>query len=453
MQGKATETKQEKAMKISSPFVSIDLDGGREAAAAALAPDAAAAPAAAPKSRRGFWPFFFTSNQSGDSASEVTTKAGEKKDATSSVTKGETPLYPAPRLSIDFSTLNEHALPSTVRDDDDKSDADDGTPGAKKKKPIRKLKAFKRHLFHPRTKPQKAVCGIFWILVAAAIACFFVFAVPPLTKHVLVPLVERVKETMSTPAICAMSFFAMALFPIAFLPHKLFIWILTFVMGTGPALGIAFAGTAVGMALPFLLAKTVMRNRAEKWAKSYVWSATLAETIKEAGPFKSVFLIRLSFLPYNLMNYVLALSPDIHFWKYWIASILGNAPEVVLHVFLGRTLENVFAMVKSPHKQSPGQLAAAVVPLVAALVVALGGIFYGRRALKKVRAARAEHAAQEAAEEAIEKGEGSSGSVVVEVGSTTRKASTPSTKTKTKVTPVPPPSSSSSPDVEMTGSK
>ena len=104
--------------------------------------------------------------------------------------------YPQPRLSVDLSsTLNQHASPATIRDDDE-SETADGTI-----KPIRKLKALRRHILHPRTKRQKAVCGIFWIVLIAAAVCFLIWGLPPLTKKVLVPLLEKVKEKMSRPAI------------------------------------------------------------------------------------------------------------------------------------------------------------------------------------------------------------------------------------------------------------
>ena len=109
--------------------------------------------------------------------------------------------YPQPRLSVDLSsTLNQHALPATLRDESDDEDAA-GTTTGKAKKPIRKLKAFRRHLLHPRTKRQKAVCGIFWIVLVAATVCFLIWGLPPLTKKVLVPFLEEIKTKMSRPAI------------------------------------------------------------------------------------------------------------------------------------------------------------------------------------------------------------------------------------------------------------
>jgi len=109
--------------------------------------------------------------------------------------------YPQPRLSVDLSsTLNQHALPATLRDESDDEDAA-GTTTGKAKKPIRKLKAFRRHLLHPRTKRQKAVCGIFWIVLVAAAVCFLIWGLPPLTKKVLVPFLEEIKTKMSRPAI------------------------------------------------------------------------------------------------------------------------------------------------------------------------------------------------------------------------------------------------------------
>jgi len=354
---------------------------------------------------------------SGKVVPEAEEKARSKSSAppppstTSTTTTPATTPYPQPRLSVDLSTLNQHALPATIRGDE--SDDDDAAAASAsgttiKKKPIRKLKAFKRHLLHPRTKRQKAVCGVFWIVLIAAAVCFLIWGLPPLTKKVLVPILERVKEKMSKPAITAMSFFAITLLPMLFIPFRPFIWILSYAIGAGPAFGVVTAATAVGMTLQFFLSKTLLRERAAKWSQKATWSATLMETVKEAGPFKTVLILRLGPVPYSLLSYCLPLSPDISYLKYIVASVIGHAPDDAMHVFLGASFEGIGSIVKG-EKPTPQKLASVAVPLVAAIAVCIGGTIYGKRAYAKVRAARAEHAAEEAAEEALGGGGGSSG--------------------------------------------
>lgn len=351
-------------------------------------------------------------------SSSSTKPAAEKGSSSTSTSAAVAPApYPQPRLSVDLATLNQHALPATLRGDE--SD-DEAAATTKAKKPIRKLKAFRRHLLHPRTKRQKAVCGVFWILLITAAVCFLIWGLPPLTKKVLVPILERVKTTMSRPAITAMSFFAIALLPICFIPFRPFIWICSYAIGAGPAFGIVTLATTIGMTIQFFLSKTLLRAKATEWSKKATWSSTLMETVKEAGPFKTVLLLRLGPVPYSLLSYCLALSPEISYLKFIVASVVGHAPDNALHVFVGASLESVGSLVKG-EKPKPQKIASIAVPLAAAIAVCIGGTIYGRRAYAKVRAARAEHAAEEAAEEAL------SGSAAAAAGTATTATATAAT--------------------------
>ena len=430
------------------------------------------------------------------SSSSSKPPAEEKGSSTSTSTSTSAvapPRYPQPRLSVDLSsTLNQHALPATLRGDDSDDGGDEaaGTGTATKaKKPIRKLKAFRRHLLHPRTKRQKAVCGIFWIVLVVAAVCFLIWGLPPLTKKVLVPILERVKTTMSRPAIAgvigslffvffpgvkpgkkkkkldpylslslfppptptppekttkAMSFFAIMLLPIVFIPFRPFIWICSYAIGAGPAFGIVTLATTLGMTIQFFLSKTLLRAKATEWSRKATWSSTLMETVKEAGPFKTVLLLRLGPVPYSLLSYCLALSPEISYLKFIVASVIGHAPDNALHVFVGASLESVGSLVKG-EKPKPQKIASVAVPLAAAIAVCIGGTIYGRRAYAKVRAARAEHAAEEAAEEALSgSAAGAAGATVAagaSVGAPASVAAVASNGT--------PPEASASGDVEM----
>ena len=155
----------------------------------------------------------------GEKRGGSSSRVAPDEDATTSLSSSSIPLpaenggstsapapavarYPQPRLTVDLSsTLNQHALPATLRGDESGDEDDAAAAAGKAKKPIRKLKAFRRHLLHPRTRRQKAVCGVFWIVLVAAAVCFIVWGLPPLTKKVLLPFLEEVKTKMSRPAI------------------------------------------------------------------------------------------------------------------------------------------------------------------------------------------------------------------------------------------------------------
>ena len=75
-------------------------------------------------------------------------------------------------------------------------------------------------------------------------------------------------------------------------------------------------------------------------------------------------------------------------------------PDNAMHVFLGASFEGIGSIVKG-EKPTPQRIASVAVPLAAAIAVCIGGTIYGKRAYAKVRAARAGHAAEEAAAEAL----------------------------------------------------
>lgn len=105
----------------------------------------------------------------------------------------------------------------------------------------------------------------------------------------------------------------------------------------------------------------------------------------EAKPWRVVLLLRLSPVPFNLFNYAAAISPDVKFWPYIAASIVGHLPDNAVHVFVGQGLASLTAMISGKAKPTPGSIAAIVIPFVAAVVVVIASVVYGKRALRQVR--------------------------------------------------------------------
>jgi uncharacterized membrane protein YdjX (TVP38/TMEM64 family) len=111
-------------------------------------------------------------------------------------------------------------------------------------------------------------------------------------------------------------------------------------IGAGLAFGLwrgfatVSAGSTLGAALAFLIARYCFRKKVEAVTKENPKFAAMDEAIDQGG-WKMVALLRLSpLLPFNLSNYLYGVT-KIGFWSYLAASWLGMIPGTFLYVYLG----------------------------------------------------------------------------------------------------------------------
>jgi len=104
-----------------------------------------------------------------------------------------------------------------------------------------------------------------------------------------------------------------------------------------PQLWLAFItisiGSTVGAILAFILGKTVMRSWVQGKAQQYPIFQAVDHAIGKKGIYM-VFLLRLSpVIPFNLLNYALALTA-VNLPSYAIASWIGMAPGTFLYIYI-----------------------------------------------------------------------------------------------------------------------
>src|SRR5437773_9908349 len=111
-------------------------------------------------------------------------------------------------------------------------------------------------------------------------------------------------------------------------------------IGAGFAFGLSkgflavSAGSTLGAALAFLVARSIARDRIEAMAKGNDRFQRIDSAIGEQGA-KIIFLLRLSpVIPFNLSNYLYGLT-GVKFWPYVFASWIGMMPATFLYVFIG----------------------------------------------------------------------------------------------------------------------
>jgi len=145
--------------------------------------------------------------------------------------------------------------------------------------------------------------------------------------------------------------------------------ILTLAAGALFGLGVGFitvsAGSTVGAALAFLIARYVARNKVAEIARHNRKFGAIDRAIGEGG-WKIVALLRLSpAIPFNLQNYLYGLTP-VRFWPYVLTSWLAMMPGTFLYVYLGHITK---AAVGGDRARTPAEWAMLGVGLLATIAV------------------------------------------------------------------------------------
>ncbi|KAJ0979631.1 hypothetical protein J5N97_015105 [Dioscorea zingiberensis] len=99
-------------------------------------------------------------------------------------------------------------------------------------------------------------------------------------------------------------------------------------------------GATIGAAAAFLLGRTIGRSYVISKLKDYPKFEAVAIAIQRSG-FKIVLLLRLvPFLPFNMLNYLLSVTP-VSIGEYMMASWLGMMPITLALVYVGTTLKDL----------------------------------------------------------------------------------------------------------------
>ncbi|GJP68718.1 hypothetical protein CLOP_g25381 [Closterium sp. NIES-67] len=99
-------------------------------------------------------------------------------------------------------------------------------------------------------------------------------------------------------------------------------------------------GSTAGATAAFLVGKTIGRSYVSAKLKEYPQFQPVAHAIAKSG-FKIVLLLRLvPILPFNVMNYVLSVTP-ISLSSYVLASWIGMMPTTFTFVYLGTTIKDI----------------------------------------------------------------------------------------------------------------
>jgi uncharacterized membrane protein YdjX (TVP38/TMEM64 family) len=147
--------------------------------------------------------------------------------------------------------------------------------------------------------------------------------------------------------------------------------------------------TYLAAALIFFLGRYLFRQRVLAFIAGHEQFAAL-ETAFNRQPFKLMFLLRLTPLPFAMLSYALSVT-QVRFWPY-----LGAASGILIYnislVYLGFTTKHVAALMSGPTKQSGISYPLLIAGLVISLLVL---VYVAKIAATTINRIKSENAGQD----------------------------------------------------------
>jgi uncharacterized membrane protein YdjX (TVP38/TMEM64 family) len=147
------------------------------------------------------------------------------------------------------------------------------------------------------------------------------------------------------------------------------------------------AGSTLGAALAFLVARFVARDKIEAIAHRSEKFRKIDNAMGKEGA-KLIFLLRLSpVIPFNVSNYFYGLTA-VKFWPYVLASWIGTMPGALLYVYIGVAGKAAVSVAASSEAISHGwqYWTFTSIGLIATIVVIIWVTKIARDALRKAEA-------------------------------------------------------------------
>ncbi|PYJ68224.1 MAG: hypothetical protein DME75_13505 [Verrucomicrobia bacterium] len=144
------------------------------------------------------------------------------------------------------------------------------------------------------------------------------------------------------------------------------------------------AGSTLGAALAFLVARFIARERVAAIAQRNEKFREMDSAIGKQGA-KLIFLLRLSpVIPFNLSNYLYGLSA-VKFWPYVLASWIGMIPGTFLYVYIGTASQAAVSAAAGGEAMKHGwqYWTFMSIGLIATIIVTIWVTKIGHDALKK----------------------------------------------------------------------
>src|SRR5947207_417013 len=178
---------------------------------------------------------------------------------------------------------------------------------------------------------KKSAVGRLMVLIAIVIALFLAMKFLPV-QHWLRNFNDWVDEMGIAGVFIFIGVYAVATVLLA--PGAILTIGAGFAFGFWKGFLAVSAGSTLGAALAFLVARFIARDKVEAIAKRNEKFRKIDDAISKQGA-NLIFLLRLSpLIPFNLSNYFYGLT-GVKFWPYVLASWIGMMPGTFLYVYIG----------------------------------------------------------------------------------------------------------------------
>ncbi|GLJ40205.1 hypothetical protein SUGI_0824750 [Cryptomeria japonica] len=141
-------------------------------------------------------------------------------------------------------------------------------------------------------------------------------------------------------------------------------------------------GSTLGCTAAFLVGKTIGRSYVESKLKDYPQFQAVAIATQRSG-FKIVLLLRLvPLLPFNILNYLLSVTP-VGLGQYMLASWIGMMPITFVLVYVGTTIKDLSDVTHGWREVSTARWILLIASLVASVVLIILVTKIAKRSLAK----------------------------------------------------------------------
>ncbi|KAI3501185.1 hypothetical protein L1887_29047 [Cichorium endivia] len=224
------------------------------------------------------------------------------------------------------------------------------------------------------------------IFVAVLGVCFFIWIGPFLMNREVIPILNWETETFNKPALAAIIFASVALFPTFLLPSTPSMWVAGMTFGYGLGFLLIIGGVIIGTSLPYFFG-SLFYHKIEEWLERFPKKASILRLAGEGNwcnQFKAVVLLRISPFPYVVYNYC-AVATGVHFCPYLFGTFVGVVPEIFVAIYTGIMIRTLADASNDRRSLSAQQIICTVVGFLLTVTTTVGVTVYAKRRLSKLQ--------------------------------------------------------------------
>ncbi|XP_057513390.1 uncharacterized protein LOC130795355 [Actinidia eriantha] len=227
---------------------------------------------------------------------------------------------------------------------------------------------------------RMAVLAIFAAVLAAVV---LIWVGPFFMDEVIIPVINWVRRTFSTPMLAVLLFAAVAIFPTFLFPSSPAMWVAGMTFGYGFGFLLIFGGVVIGISLPYFVG-SLFYHKIQGWLEKYPKKASIIRLSGQGNWFyqcRDVTLIRISPFPYIIYNYC-AVATNVKYGPYLLGSLVGMVPEIFVAIYTGILIRTLADASHGRHSLSAPQIIFNVLGFCATVATTIVVTIYAKRRLK-----------------------------------------------------------------------